>query len=191
MIRIFMLLLVVATLSINCKLFNYNTSIKNNDDISYTFIKYSFYKDSIGNLYEKKHKAIDEMNQKIIYFYDSTMFYKKYPHSTALKNIINIETYEEFNDSPFSIDKFHVYYYFANSDGGFRFIVKDANPKTFSPIKDRWAKDDKNIFYGYEKVKKADIKTFTVNNNSQDSAYDKKSVFFNGVKIKSISKKQK
>jgi hypothetical protein len=149
----------------------------------YTLLKFSFYQDEDGNLFEKKYIAIDEIGQERRYFFDSTMFFGEYPNKVALNKIVDIESFKEFEGTPFSYDKNNVYYVQATSDGHKRWIIEKADPKTFSPLEYRWGKDDKNIFWQTEIVEAADLATFQISMTNRDSASDKNSTYIDGQKI--------
>lgn len=149
---------------------------------NYTLLKSSFYQDENGNLFEKKYLAIDEIGQERRYFFDSTMFFGEPPNRIALNKIIDIESFKEFENTPFSHDKIHVYYVQATSDGHKRWIIEKADPKSFVPLGYRWGKDDDNIFWQTEIVEGADLETFEINKAYTDSASDKNSAYLNGQK---------
>lgn len=151
---------------------------------TYTFLKYTFYSDLKGNLFEKKSVAIDNLNEERRYFFDSSMFLGGYPNTVPLNQIIDIESFKEYEETPFSRDTNHVYYVQATSGGHHRFIVESADPRTFKPIRYRWGKDSKSIFWQTERVIGADLKTFDVSSSDQDSASDKNSFFWSGRKAK-------
>lgn len=151
---------------------------------TYTFLKYTFYSDLKGNLFEKKSGAIDNLNEERRYFFDSSMFLGGYPNTVPLNQIIDIESFKEYEETPFSRDTNHVYYVQATSDGHHRFIVESADPRTFKPIRYRWGKDSKSIFWQTERVIGADLNTFKVSSSDQDSASDKNSFFWSGRKVK-------
>ena len=136
--------------------------------------------DQDENLFEKKYFAIDEIGQERKHFFDSTMFFGEYPNRASLKGIIDIESFKELEDTPFSHDNNHVYYVQATSDGHKRWIVEKADPKTFVPLDYRWGKDGENIFWQTEIVDGADLETFKINEAFTDSASDKNSHYLNG-----------
>lgn len=118
----------------------------------YTPVKYDFYIDEEGNLYEKKLLRIQEKS-----YFDSTMFFPDYPQRIALKDVIDIDSYEELKDSPFSKDKNNVYFSRFTSYGLQRFIVEGANPKTFTPLNHVWGKDDTHVYWGNEIAEEASV----------------------------------
>lgn len=112
------------------------------------------------------------------------MFYPEYPKRIALKRMIDLDSYEEFNETPFSKDKKHVYYVRSTSDGGQRFLIKSAKPKTFTPIKSRWSKDERNVYWENKIIKGVDLKSFKVDEADPNSAIDNKWVYLDGQRTK-------
>lgn len=149
----------------------------------YTLLKSHFYQDDKGNLFERKYFALESSDEERKHFYDSMMFYGEYPNQIALKKIVDIETFKELQNSPFSLDKNNVYYVQNTSDGHKRFIVENANPETFSALEYRWGKDDSHIFWESEIVEGADLESFQINDTSSNSAMDTNSAYVNGQKI--------
>ena len=174
---------VFIALALSCLLINGcgQESIKTPfNEEGYRLLKNPFYEDSVGNLYEKKYMALDNINSKQRHFYDSTLFYPHYPEQVALKHFIDIESFEQFEDFTFSRDKKHVYFARVTSSGAFRFIVEGANPATFSPIKYYWGMDDQHVYFETEIVPGADLATFKVSATNTDSAYDAKAYYYRG-----------
>jgi len=156
------------------------------DTTFYVPIRNGFYKTSKGNIYElKTSKGDDSLGLYTLYYLDSTIIvHGEYSNRKPLKEFIDISSYTEDTISDFSKDKNYVYYTRAQSDGHVRFIVEKANPKTFVGIKGHWGKDDRHIFYEAEIVKNADVKSFQVYKNSDDTARDKNHIYSSGEVIK-------
>jgi hypothetical protein len=65
-----------------------------------------------------------------------------------LSTTIDLATYQEVGNSMFSKDKNRVYYFYANSGGGFRIIVNGADPTTFRASPDyQYGFDARHGFY--------------------------------------------
>lgn len=116
------------------------------------------------------------------FWLDSLMYYGEYPNQRALRDIIDLETFISDTLSRFEKDKNNVYYAWATSDGIRRFIVNNADPKTFVSMSERYGKDKSNIYYGFEIVRHADLKTFQILAD-KDSAKDKKHFYYLGEKV--------
>jgi hypothetical protein len=135
----------ILVLFFGCKVDSNNS----NPDISaeeYTHLKYDFYINSEGTLFEKKFEAIDNLEMERPEYFDSTLFFPDYPVRVPLNKILDIESYKELEGSNYSKDKNNVYFSRATSDGAQRFIVKDANPVTFIVKGEREGRDDKYMF---------------------------------------------
>lgn len=157
---------------------------ENQSQEDYTFLKYNFYQDKEGNLFEKKYVAIESIEEVREHFYDSMMFLSEYPNRIALNKVVDIESFQVFEETPFSRDKKHIYYVQASSDGYKRWVVEKADPITFSPLEYRWGRDNKNIFWQTGIVERADLVTFQVNKTNSDSASDGNSKYLRGQKLK-------
>lgn len=164
-----------------------NSNVITKPDV-FTHLKYSFYQDKKGNLFEKKNLAIESLDDEGKYFYDSTMYFGEYPNRIALKMVVDIKTFEELEDSPFSRDKNNVYYVQATSSGHKRFIIENANPASFMHLNYRWGKDDSCIFWQTEIVEGADLESFEISETNHDSAFDKNSTYKNGQQFKIIDR---
>jgi hypothetical protein len=117
------------------------------------------------------------------YWLDSLMFYGEYPNKKPLREIIDLTTFTTDTLSNFEKDKHYVYFVRATSDGVCRYIVPNADTKSFQGIIDRWGKDNTYIFYETKIVKKADLKSFHVLTDV-DSAQDKKYIYYRGERIR-------
>lgn len=136
------------------------------------------------NLFEKKYLAIESVNEKRRHFFDSTMFFGEYPITITLKKIIDIESYQEFEYTPFSHDKNYIYLYEQPQMDINVLLLKEQILKPFTPLEYRWAKDDFNVFYKSKIVEGTDVGTFQVNINDTDSASDQNSMYVRGRIIK-------
>ena len=165
---------ILILFSIGCSNSNSGETLpKHPNQDGYIFLKYGFYKNERGNLFEKKYIAIDQTHPTERYYYDSTMFVGDYPNQSSLQSIIDIESFHEFEHTPFSADKNHVYYIQATSDGHQRFIVKGADPTSFSPIMYRYGRDNQNVYWETEPIEGADLMTFEVDTITKEKAHDK------------------
>lgn len=155
------------------------------DTTKYIRHKSGFYLSKAQDIFQLNSLAYDDSTGfwSRHYWLDSLMFYGEYPNKKPLKNIIDLETFTSDTLSRFEKDKRYVYYARATSDGVYRFIVDKADPNTFKSIGEKYGKDKSNIYYKSEIVKYADLKTFQVLNN-QDSAKDKRHVYYLGEKVK-------
>lgn len=121
----------------------------------YTPFQENFYKDSKGEVYELKqeynpsdsccplHRIFDER------FGISTDRVRK-----PLKEVLDFPTYVALKPSIYSKDKNRVYVFRDNSNGGFRYIVEGANPKTFLNLDSTffWGMDHQHVFYQGELI---------------------------------------
>jgi DKNYY family len=118
------------------------------DSADYTHIISNIYRGRNGSLYEKKLSDTYHDEQNCCQFtarFDSTLGYEE--ERQSLDKIIDINSFVDIDSSSYSKDKGHVYGYSNNSNGGFRYIVEEADPLTFRRLADyRWAKD-KNFVY--------------------------------------------
>jgi hypothetical protein len=149
----------------------------------YVHVKYDLYTDTNGVLYEKEFHAIDDPAVNSGPFFDSTMFFPDYPDEVSLRRIIDIASYHEYEDTPFSKDKNNVYFVRGTSDGKQRFIMNGADPKTFIPLPGRWSKDGQHVFWNERMVEGADVSTFKVDASNEDAAFDQHSAFLNGERV--------
>ena len=112
-------------------------------------VKDDFYRDKAGQLFEQKRYFM-ETNPELLIRYDSTLTLHKAVGSVELPlaTTIDLSTYQSLGNSMFSKDKNRVYYFYGNSDGGFRCIVNGANPATFHSSPDyQYGFDDKHGFF--------------------------------------------
>jgi hypothetical protein len=155
------------------------------DTSIYKPLKFGFYKTSKGDIFElKKSVEEDSLGFYDTFWLDSTLIDGEYSNRKLLKDYFDIESYSNDTISNFSKDKNHVYYVQAQSGGHIRFIVDKADAKAFIGLKDRWGKDSRYVFYQTEIVKNADLNSFEVYKNSNDTAKDKKHIFCRGEKIR-------
>jgi hypothetical protein len=155
------------------------------DTTIYVPVGNGFYKHANGDIFElKKDKGDDSLGWYIRYYLDSTLVDEDYSSPKALKEFIDLTTYAEDTNSYFSKDRNHVYFVRPQSGGHVRFIVQKADPKTFIGLKERWGKDNKHIFYGEGIVEDADVHSFSVYKNSDDTAKDKRHIYVEGEIIK-------
>lgn len=117
-------------------------------------------------------------------FLDSTIVINDYENRESLRNFIDIDSYKSFPDGYYSKDKNYVFYTWNNSDGGVRFLIKNADPRTFSVIKYRWAKDNRRVFYENKVVEGANPKTIIVFGDYGDSAKDEHYLYVNGEVVR-------
>jgi len=111
------------------------------------------------------------------------MFYGAYPKKIPLKAIIDIETFVADTMSGYERDKKYVYYARPTSDGVYRFIVNRADPITFKSISKMYGRDRSNVYFKSHVIKSADVNSFQVLSD-QDSAKDKKNIYYLGEKVK-------
>jgi hypothetical protein len=154
------------------------------DTTKYVRHKSGFYLSNTGDVFQLNSVAYDDSTGlwSRHYWLDSLLFYGEYPNKRPLKGIIDLESFVSDTTSRFEKDKKYVYYARATSDGVYRFVVDNADPKTFQSIGEKYGKDKSNIYYGSEIVKSADLRTFKVLND-QDSAKDKKHLYYLGDKV--------
>ncbi len=120
------------------------------DSADYKLVKGNLYIGKDGAFYDQK----TEVYQDSCYCY-SVFYYKyidkQYDDSIVqipLNSIIDINSYVSFDSSSYSKDKYKCYYYFDNSDGGFRSIIDKADPATFVAVKNnKYDAEDKNHKY--------------------------------------------
>lgn len=119
------------------------------DNARFQRVKYNFYRDKTGQLFEQKHYVEGE-GAVFGTRYDSTAVLIKDSDrvEVPLAAIVDLATYQELGSSLFSKDKNRVYYFYCTSGGGFRVIVNGANPATFRASPDyQYGFDDKHGFY--------------------------------------------
>jgi hypothetical protein len=123
-----------------------------NDSADYKHIKYGFYLSKTGQLCERKVAAAKGTNCNCLFqvYYDST--FKIYTGDTiiekSLSNLVDINSFVWLDSSNYSKDKSKVFYFHNNSDGGIRFVVDKADPKTFKRLCEyNWGIDNKHVFY--------------------------------------------
>ncbi|MGI4875058.1 MAG: hypothetical protein ACRYFX_28220 [Janthinobacterium lividum] len=112
-------------------------------------IKYKFYRDKAGRLFEEREWAQDE-GATLGTWYDSTVAVRRTngPTEVLLSDVIDLDSYQELGNSSFSKDKKRVYYSHANSGGGFRTVVGGADPATFRASPDyQYGFDAKHGYY--------------------------------------------
>ena len=155
------------------------------DQTKYKLDKSGFYISENQDVFQLNTLTYDDTNGiwTTHYWLDSLLFYPNYPLKKPLKQFIDLNTFTSDTIANFEKDKNYVYFYRTSSDGVMRFVVKKADPKTFIGIKERWGKDNKNIYYETRIVKKADIETFKILTDS-DSAKDKNYYYYQGERIK-------
>jgi DKNYY family len=152
------------------------------DTSIYKLHKSGFYVSKNGDVYQRNGATIDD-SAGIWTDYDwldSTMFYENNETKKSLKSIIDIETFTSDSISRFEKDKNHVYYAWGTTDGVRRFIVDDADAKTFKSLgnSQSYGKDKFHVFYSMEIIKEADLKSFHV--IERDTARDKKHLYVKG-----------
>jgi len=158
-------------------IYEYDTSL-------YNIHSSGFYISKSGDVFQKNMLAWDDETGVWTrhHWLDSLMDLND-SNTKALKDVIDLDTYNSDSLSFFDKDKNHVYFINAISDGIFRYIVKHADPKTFIGMKGRWGKDKSHVFYATKIVKQADVNSFQVYHNS-DTASDKKYIYYLGKIIK-------
>ena len=67
--------------------------------------------------------------------------------------------------------------------------INGANPKTIKALGYFYSKDDKNVFYGSDKILNADVNSFVVLEGDHSYAKDKNSVYYSGEKIEGANPK--
>lgn len=139
----------------------------------YTHIRYSFYKDSTGRLYERK-STFDGKNEGTRFDPYIRVWSKDSNWYAELGSILDTSTYEHVYGCDFSKDKNHVYFFFGMSDGGFRRIVEGADPKTFQCFGSgyRWGKDKQKIFYMYTPLSELNTTKAVFLNGKQNEQTD-------------------
>lgn len=159
------------------------------DSADYKHSKCGFYTGKNGKLYERKVQ-VDKSDSNYCYaaFYDEYMtFYAGdnfYPKE--LDSVIDLETYTCIDSSCYAKDKNNCYYYYDNSDGGFRFVVTDADPATFRKLKGyHWAADSKRVYYRGNPVEGLNRNKFQLLQNSSQVDYikDDRHVFYENDSI--------
>jgi hypothetical protein len=154
------------------------------DSADYTLIKGSFYKGKDGSIYEKKIE-VDKFTPPYCYLVTFDKYINKFYEDSVvqipLDSIIDIRSFVCFDSSSYSKDKARCYYYYDNSDGGFRQTIPDADIPTFKSLKYHWWAADKDyVYYRGDKVRGLNIKAFEILPNSSIPEYikDDKHVFY-------------
>jgi hypothetical protein len=171
------------------------------DSWKYKHLMGKFYTDKYGKLFEQKAYAIagkDETINSQIYF-DSLVYINLTDTviEKSLSEVIDIKTYEEFDEGTmYSKDKNNIYYSNASTSGDFRLLVSGTNPKTFKPLPDYlYGIDNKNIFYRGKKIEGLNFQKHQIlysldtTDFSIDYVKDDKVVFYNGDKVKGADAK--
>jgi len=138
-----------------------------NDSADYKHIKYDFYLSKTGQLCERKLAAAKGSNCNCLYevYYDST--FKIYTGDTIiekpLNNLVDINSFVWLDSSGYSKDESKVFYFYNNSDGGIRFVVDKADPKTFKRLCEYyWGIDNKHVFYRGNILSGLNLKTLKI-----------------------------
>jgi hypothetical protein len=160
-----------------------------NDSSSYTHLKYDFYISKTGKLCERKLASAKGTNCNCLFevYYDST--YKVYIDDTIIERpldeIVDIDSFEWIDSSDYSKDKNKVFYFYSNSDGGIRFVIDMADPKSFRRLCEyRWGIDDNYVFYRGDILHGLNIKNLQILYSPDTSDHfvqyvkDDKQVFF-------------
>jgi hypothetical protein len=150
------------------------------DSTKFNYLKYHFFIDSKGNIFEKDISV--KANDSIMEYYLITMdsLFCSYD-SLTLKQVIDIDSYTQDSiDNKYAMDKNKVYWITNTIDGTNRHIIEEADPKTFEWINYKWAKDKKYVFFDGQIIQKADPKTLRVSGRNADSAEDKRHSYCDG-----------
>jgi len=126
------------------------------DSTYFQHVKHTFYRNKAGSLFEQKRYLAQEEGAKLDIWYDGTVIQRKDSvlFELPLSTIIDLATYQELGNSLFSKDKNRVYYFYANSGGGFRIIVNGADPATFRASPDyQYGFDAQRGFYGAHELR--------------------------------------
>lgn len=154
------------------------------DTIKHKPIGHGFYQNAKGDIFERKlAKDFWDKNTVLLHdFLDSTIVVDDYDAPLSLKDYLDVSTYEEFSNTMYSKDRRYVYFFRAMSGGGVRYLVKNADPRSFQLLEGGpWAKDMRHVYYMNEIVRWADPKTIRV--IDFDSAADRKHIYVNGERI--------
>lgn len=104
---------------------------KRNEATSYKQVSGNLYSDSIGSLYIKAVDHTIEDKPKDIYI--SKMFLNE-DIPSEIKDIIDKESYHQIDNSGYSRDKNHVYFFKETLEGGSFFIIDDVDPTDFALV---------------------------------------------------------
>lgn len=126
------------------------------DSTQYIHLKYFFYKGKDGNIYEKRYMldGVDSCCRSQAY-YESQLGSGFDSVRKSIKEVLHLQTYRELEPSIYSKDKFHIYGTVDNSDGGFRYVLKEADAATFQCLDSTfwWGMDQYHVFYRGDLVK--------------------------------------
>jgi DKNYY family len=170
------------------------------DSCDYQHIIAGFYSKNNGHIYERKAE-MDESCCDFMIYYDSTLGYEE--TRQPLKNVIDLDSYVYVDSSEYSKDKNHVYWFFINSGGGMRHIIKDADPKTFKRIAVpsnklsydyRWGIDKNVVYFKGNRleglnVNKVQFLRIDTSDMRPDYIKDEKLVFYEYSKIEKADAK--
>lgn len=114
------------------------------------------YSDKKGNIYRKKvaflgEKDVNKTKYEFSAYYDSVFtYYDKQNNEvvSSLKEIIDLKTFKNIDDSFYYKDKNHIYYFHPNSDGGSFHFVENTDINSFIVIENRKF-DAKDSFHKY------------------------------------------
>jgi hypothetical protein len=126
------------------------------DSSYFQHVKHNFYRNKKGRLLERRQRFTREAQEKPDIWYDSTVVQQQAGGMVELplSSTIDLATYEELENSMFSKDKNRVYYFYANSGGGFRCLVNGADPATFRASPDyQYGFDAQHGFYGAQPLR--------------------------------------
>lgn len=112
----------------------------------YKPIKANFFKDEKGVLNELKVSLNESCCNKYFYF-DETLGYES--NRQPLQKVIDIASFQNFDSTVYSKDRNHVYYFGENTEGGRRFIIDNADVKTFKIFENanQWGIDKKHLYF--------------------------------------------
>ena len=171
-----------------------------NDSADYKHIKYDFYLNKTGQLCERKLAAAKGTNCNCLFevYYDST--FKIYTDDTIiekpLKNLVDINSFVWLDSTDYSKDKSKVFYFYNNSDGGIRFVIDKADPKTIKRLCEyRWGIDNKYVFYRGDILPGLNLKTLKVlfppdtSDHFVQYVKDSRNVFFENQVVKGADAK--
>jgi hypothetical protein len=168
------------------------------DSADYQHVIGSFYRKKDGVLYERKTiMDYDVMGWGCCKY--GVQYVNGMGHlgqDGLLDSFIDVHTYV---DMPvgicYSKDKNHVYYFVDNIDGGFRYVVREADAKTFVGLSDyRWGMDKNTVFFKGSplegiRVKEAQLLRFDSTDIKPNYIKDSKSVFYQSEKIEKADTK--
>jgi hypothetical protein len=161
-----------------------------NTQTAYVALSCGLFKNNQGDIVYKSEQIIDEEGGRATIYIDWLYMDNTIDTLDAgtekLKTVVDTASFKFLNNC-FWKDKNHVYIFTPTSFGGSLSILDVAKPKTFTALgQSRYAKDNDHVYYFYDIIEGADLKTFTLIENDsaiEALAMDKNYFYGNGLRL--------